>query len=90
MYFEINELLGKNARPLPKEIRNTSLASETDADQLIGTYVLKTGPENTNMGKQIEISQENKTLQLKIVIDNTTESLMNLHSDTSLFIRLRR
>jgi hypothetical protein len=87
LYILINALLGENARPLPKEIRKTSLANENDAAPLIGTYTLKFGPENTSMGKQIEISHKNKALLLKTEKDSTLEPLMYLQADGPLFIR---
>lgn len=64
-YIMINEQLGQSPKVIPKEIRNTSLAHETDAERLVGTYKLSAGPDNTGFGKNLEIVNEGKDLYIK-------------------------
>jgi hypothetical protein len=64
-YIMINEQLGESAKAIPKEIRTTSLAHETDAEKIVGTYKVSAGLDNTGFGKKLEIFREGKDLYIK-------------------------
>jgi hypothetical protein len=87
-YIMINELLGESARALPKEIRTTSLAHETDAEGLVGTYKLNMGPENTTYGEKLEIYSEGKDLFIKMKSREAIGPLLFMDSEKPWFSTL--
>lgn len=84
-YIMINELLGKNARPLPTDIRTTSLASEKDAGRFIGLYKLTSGNENIFDSDYIEVFNEGKDLFFKAKDNEVFRSLLFLDAKKPLF-----
>jgi hypothetical protein len=81
----INELLGDKAKPLPKEIRTTSLATKTDAEQFIGIYTYGYGQKNIINSKTIEVFVKDKDLYYKTDDTITRGPLMSMHAEKPWF-----
>ncbi|MEN2284318.1 hypothetical protein AAGF08_19395 [Algoriphagus sp. SE2] len=86
-YIMIDELLGDKARPLPKEIRTTSVASEIDAEQFIGHYTQSYGQKNILNSKTIEVFLKDKDLYYKTDDNITQGPLLSLHAEKPWFAR---
>ena len=84
-YIIINELLGDKAKPLPKEIRTTSVASEIDAEEFIGHYTHSNGQKNIFNSKTIEVFLKDKDLYYKTDDNITKGPLISLHVEKSWF-----
>jgi hypothetical protein len=89
IYLMINELLGDKAKPLPKEIRTTSVANEIDAEPFIGLYALRNGQENIFNSKTIEVFVKDKDLYYKTDDTITKGPLLSKHAEKPWFSRRR-
>ena len=85
IYANINEALGDKARELPDRIRVTSTKTEKDADRLTGTYKLTSGPDHTDMGKQIKVTSEGKDLHLLYADLEQPRKLLFYHHEKPWF-----
>ena len=84
-YIMINEILGENARAIPKQIRSTSLSDESDAERLVGTYTLSAGPDYNHFGNKLEISNKGKDLYIKSETGETYGPLLFMDSEKPWF-----
>ncbi|NVJ87448.1 MAG: hypothetical protein HWE15_14155 [Algoriphagus sp.] len=85
IYLMINELLGDKAKPLPKEIRTTSVANELDAAQFIGRYVFSYGHKNVLNSETIEVFVKDKDLYYKTDDTITRGPLLSMHAEKPWF-----
>lgn len=85
IYLMINELLGDKAKPLPKEIRTTSVATKTDAEQFIGLYTYGYGQKNIINSKTIEVFVKDKDLYYKTDDTITRGPLLSMHAEKPWF-----
>jgi len=88
-YIMINELLGDKAKPLPKEIRTTSVASEIDSEPFIGRYTYSYGQKNILNSKTIEVFVKDKDLYYKTDDNMTKGPLLSMHAEKPWFARAR-
>jgi hypothetical protein len=88
-YLMINALLGDKAKPLPKEIRATSISGKIDVEPLLGLYVLSNGQKNILNSKTIEVFVKDKDLFYK-TDDTMNKGLLNsLNAEKPWFTRER-
>jgi hypothetical protein len=87
LYLKINELLGENARPLPKVIRLTSLANTKDAEDFVGIYQFSDGHRNILNSQTIEVYLKDKDLYMKTT-NNEWGPLLQLHVEKPLFSKI--
>ena len=88
-YIEINEILGKDESELPKEIRLTSVATNEDAARLSGIYELSSGPDNTSVGRQLEVTSEGKDLYITYAGQEQPRRLLFYHHEKPWFSMVR-
>ena len=88
IYIKINELLGENARPLPKEIRLTSVANPKDAEDFVGIYQFSDGHRNVFNSETIEVYLKDKDLYIKTT-DYEIGPLLQLHVEKPIFSKVR-
>ena len=88
-YIQINDILGKDESELPKEIRLTSATTNEDAARLTGTYELSSGPDNTSVGRQIEVTSEGKDLYITYAGLEQPRRLLFYHHEKPWFSMVR-
>mgnify|MGYP005994406503 CR=1 FL=1 len=88
LYLKINELLGENARPLPKVIRLTSVVNNKDAEDFIGIYQFSDGHRNVLNSQTIEVYLKDKDLYIK-TRDRVIGPLLQLHIEKPIFSKVR-
>lgn len=87
LYIKINELLGENARPLPKVIRLTSVANTKDAEDFVGIYQFSDGHRNVLNSQTIEVYLKDKDLYIKTK-DRETGPFLQLHVEKPIFTKV--
>jgi hypothetical protein len=87
IYIKINELLGENARPLPKVIRLTSVANTQDAEDFVGIYQFSDGHRNVLNSETIEVYLKDKDLYIKGT-DFEMGPLLQLHFEKPIFSKV--
>ncbi|UAM99074.1 hypothetical protein K8354_04415 [Polaribacter litorisediminis] len=87
IYIKITELLGENARPLPKVIRLTSVANTKDAEDFVGIYQFSDGHRNILNSETIEVYLKDKDLYMKTT-NYETGPFLQLHVEKPIFSKV--
>lgn len=85
IYVMINDILGDKAREIPDRISSTSLKNEKDGTRFTGTYELKSGPDNSIVGKTLEVKQEGKNLFITSDKNSNPTVLLFYHKEKPWF-----
>jgi len=88
IYIKINELLGENARPLPKVIRLTSVVNTKEAEDFVGIYQFSGGHRNVLNSETIEVYLKDKDLYIKAT-DYEMGPLLQQHTEKPVFAKAR-